>query len=109
MNLDELQLNALPPQDRARYMALEHLFAQPGWKIVVALAKQNAEAQVKAAAFAKDWPSSRLAIGNGAAWDQIAKLEEATEASYLAMVAKATSTAEEAAEIAAFEDEQQFE
>lgn len=109
MQLDEGQLNALPPQDRARYMALEHLFAQPGWKIVVALAKTNAEAQIKAAAFAKDWASSRLAIGNGAAWDEISKLEENTDAAYQAKLAELGRASNEAAIVSEFSDEQDFE
>ena len=109
MHLDEAQLNALPAQDRARYMALEHLFAQPGWKIVVALAKTNAEAQVRAAAFAKDWASSRLAIGNGSAWDQIAKLEEQTEAAYAEMLASLAKHAEENILVTELSDANEFE
>lgn len=109
MHLDEAQLNALPPADRARYMALEHLFAQPGWKIVVALAKANAEAQVKAAAFAKDWPSSRLAIGNGAAWDQIAKLEESTDAAYAEKLGAIEREADNSTLLSEISDAHEFE
>lgn len=109
MHLDEAQLNQLPPSDRARYMALEHLFAQPGWKIVVALAKANAEAQVKNAAFAKDWPSSRLAIGNGAAWDEISKLEESTDTAYQAKLVELGKAADEDALVTEYSEEQDFE
>lgn len=86
--LDQAQLSALKPADRDRYMALEQLFAQPGWKLVVALAKQNATAQVQRAAFAASWADNRIAVGNGAAWNTIATLEEATMADYERMVAE---------------------
>jgi hypothetical protein len=94
MPLDQAQLNALSPADRNRYNALEHLFAQPGWRIVVALAKENAEAQVRAAAFAKDWATNRLAVGNGAAWNAIVQLEESTHAAYTAKLAEIAGAAE---------------
>lgn len=89
MLLDEAQLNALAPKDRARYMALEHLFAQPGWKVVTALADQKAAEQVQRAAFAQSWDANRLAIGNGAAWNEIKNLEEATQAHYTNLIKQA--------------------
>jgi len=93
MQLDMEQLNALPPADRNRYLALEKLFAMPGWKIVVALAKQNSEAAVQRAAFATSWGDNRLAIGNGYAWNEIQQLETATEKTYATMAVEALTAA----------------
>lgn len=82
MMLDEAQLNALKPEDRRKYMAFEALFGSTGWKYLVTLAKHNAAEAVQRAAFANSWAENRMAIGNGAAWDAISKLEEQTEATY---------------------------
>lgn len=105
MQLDEAQLNALKPADRNRYRALEQLFAQPGWKIVITLAKEHAANAVQRAAFAASWADNRIAIGNGAAWDAIAKLEEQTEAHYAQMLAEI----EKATQLVALADESSFE
>ena len=93
MQLDMEQLNALPPADRNRYLALEKLFAMPGWKIVVALAKQNAEGAMRRAAFANTWADNRLAIGSGYAWNELAELETATEKTYATMAVEALTAA----------------
>lgn len=105
MQLDEAQLNALKPSERARYMSLEQLFSQPGWKVVVALAKQNAEEQRNRAAFANSWADNRLAIGNSAAWNAIAQLEEQTEQHYARLV----SESEREIEIVKINEEGDFE
>ena len=102
MRLEQAELAALAPADRDRYRALEQLFAQPGWKVVMALAKENAALQVQRAAFADNWAANRMAIGMGGAWNEIAKLEETTEAFYLNLIAQS-------ADRVAAEDEIAFE
>lgn len=82
MQLDLEQLNALPPSDRERYMQLEKLFAQPGWKIVVKGALENIAIAMKQAAFAASWDQNRAAIGNMAAWQSIANMEKDTQAGF---------------------------
>ena len=82
MHLDLEQVNALAPDDRNRYMQLEKLFAQPGWRIVVALATQNAGAALTQAAVASSWDNNRLAYGNHLAWRAIQNLEKDTQALY---------------------------
>lgn len=105
MMLDEAQLNALTPEDRRKYMAFEQLFGSTGWKYVVALAKHNAAEAVQRAAFADNWAANRIAIGNGAAWDAISKLEEQTEATYQLKLQEL----EKAAEIVRITEESQYE
>lgn len=82
MHLDLEQVNALAPDDRNRYMQLEKLFAQPGWRIVVALANQNQAQALQQAAMASNWDANRLAIGNHLAWRAIQNLEKDTQALY---------------------------
>lgn len=89
MQLDEAQLNALPPADRAKYMAFESLFAHEGWKYVVALCKARADEFMRRGAFANSWAENRLAIGAGTAWDALSKLEEETETVYAKKVEEA--------------------
>lgn len=105
MNLDEAQLNALPPKDRARYMALERLFSHPSWKIVMAMAEQRMAEQTQRAAFATSWDNNRIAVGVGAGWNEIKQLEESTEAFYAAKLEEV----ERAATIAAAAEEAAFE
>lgn len=82
MHLDLEQVNALVPDDRNRYMQLEKLFAQPGWRVVVALATQNAAVALTQAAVASSWDNNRLAYGNHIAWRAIQNLEKDTQALY---------------------------
>jgi len=82
LQLDLEQVNALAPDDRNRYMQLEKLFAQPGWRIVVALATNNAAQSLQQAALASSWDANRLAIGNHMAWRSIQNLERDTQALY---------------------------
>lgn len=80
--LDLEQVNALVPDDRNRYMDLEKLFQQKGWKVVVALARQNAATALLTAARAQNWDQNRVAIGNHMAWQAIANLEKETKEIY---------------------------
>lgn len=105
MSLDQAQLNALKPEDRARYMSLEHLFAQAGWKAVMALAKQRITEQMQRAALAPSWADNRVAIGAAAAWNEIGNLEEATLAHYQNLLEQA----EREALTAQIASEEQFE
>lgn len=82
MHLDLEQVNALSPDDRNRYMQLEKMFALPGWKVVVALAQENAAAAFQQAALASNWDANRMALGNHLAWRAIANLEKDTQALY---------------------------
>jgi hypothetical protein len=87
MQLDLEQLNELPPVDRDRYMQLEKLFAQPGWKIVVKGAQENIATAMRQAAFATSWDHNRAAIGNMSAWQSIANMEKDTQAGFLQKLA----------------------
>ncbi len=86
--LDNEQINALPPDDRNRYAALEALFRQPGWQLVMALAQQNAAQALHQAANAQNWDSNRMAIGNRAAWLAIANLQRETQQVYEGIAAR---------------------
>lgn len=82
MHLDLEQVNALAPDDRNRYMQLEKLFAQPGWRVVVALATQKVAEALQQAAFASSWDNNRIAMGAHLAWRGIQNLEKDTQALY---------------------------
>jgi hypothetical protein len=92
--LDQTQLALLPPVDREKYMALERFFSSAGWKYIKGLAEQRAAEQVQRAAFAASWADNRLAIGAGAAWNELAKLEETETASFERMVKEAAKADE---------------
>lgn len=89
MNLELEQVNALTPDDRNRYMQLEKLFNQPGWKYVTALAQRNAALALQNAALAATWDTNRMQIGNHMAWLSIANLEKDTQSHYGELSAKA--------------------
>jgi len=103
--LDLEQVNALSPDDRARYMQLEKLFSQPGWKLVVALAAQNATNALRNAALASSWDQNRMAIGNHIAWQAISNLEKDTQDLYAGKAAGVI----QAKELQHLSDEQDFE
>lgn len=86
MQLDLEQLNALPMADRERYMQLEKLFAQPGWKVIMKHAHENVAQAMRQAAFAANWDQNRAAIGNMSAWQSIANMEKETHAAFTAKV-----------------------
>ena len=86
MILDEVQLNALKPADRAAYMTLEGLFASKGWKYLKQLAEARREEQLRNAALASTWEQNRACVGNAAAWDSLSKLEEETANVYLGKI-----------------------
>lgn len=94
LNLDQTQLSVLSPSDRDRYMDLESLFRSKGWKIVKALAEQNALTAHNVAATANTWADNRIAVGNRSAWQTIINFEEATEAHYLGLITAVQATRE---------------
>jgi hypothetical protein len=103
--LDLEQVNALSADDRTRYMQLEKLFSQPGWKLVMALAAQNATNALRNAAVAASWDQNRMAIGNHVAWQAIANLEKETQDLYAGKAAGVL----QAKELKHLSDEQEFE
>ncbi len=94
MHLSQSELDALSIEDKERYRALEQLFKTKGWKLVSALASQNAVAQFKNAALAPNWDQNRIAVGQYLAWNSIASLETETEQLYEQKISEATSQVE---------------
>lgn len=80
--MDLNHLKFLSDEDKERYMKLERLWSQPGWELVVELARQLAEAHKNRATFANTWEQNRLALGSALAYDHISRLQELTEAEY---------------------------
>ena len=80
--MDLQMLKYLSDEDKTRYMVLERLFAQAGWKLLVEECQKWALAAKDRAAFAQTWDQNRLAVGNGFAYDHISRLEEITETEY---------------------------
>jgi hypothetical protein len=100
MDLNELKF--LSDEDKDKYMALERLWSQPGWRLVVEFATQLAAIHKDAATFAKTWEQNRMSLGSAFAYDHIARLQETTEAEYEQKV-------EAAREAARTKDEAEYE
>lgn len=87
--LDLNNLQHLSDQDKARYMMLERLFAQPGWDYVVRLATQDFEAAKHRVLTANTWDANRVAFGAMNAFYVIINLREQIEAEFETIAAKA--------------------
>lgn len=105
MHLDIEQVNLLKPAQRDRFMELERLFASKGWKIVKAMAEENARLAHDIAANASSWADNRVAVGNRSAWRMVVNLEEQTEA----LFEKEAAEALQAVEIARISEEHEYE
>ncbi|SRR6266404_1432602 len=80
--MDLEALKYLSDEDKNRYMVLERLFSQPGWKLVTSLMEQLALEARDRAAFAKSWDENRIAIGQGYGYNMVASLQDSTEAEF---------------------------
>jgi hypothetical protein len=100
--MDLTQLKFLSDEDKERYMSLERLWSQPGWALVVELAKQLASGHRDRATFANTWEQNRMALGSALAYDHISRLQEITETEYEQKV-DGILTASKAAEEEAYE------
>lgn len=105
MQIDNEQLNTLSAPERERYMELERLFASKGWKIVLAMAKDNANAAFAIGANASSWAQNREALGNRTCWMSILGLEDSTQQLFENKAAQVL----EAAEIVRIAEESEYE
>ena len=74
--LDMDQINALDNEAKARYMALEKVFAMPGFKFIVAWAKFKVEEAANGVLNAQTWDQHCFANGARFAYANFAGCEE---------------------------------
>ena len=93
MNPEDLKY--LTDEQKTRYMMLDRLFNQPGWAVVVELAKTRAMEQRDRAAFAKSWDDNRTALGAGFVYNEFSQLQETTDMEFAQLALNAKQAAQE--------------
>ena len=80
--LDLQEIQNLNDGDKDRYLKMERLFEQPGWKLLTEWAELNEKAQKERAAFAQSWEENRISIGKTLVYQTVANFPSIIEAEY---------------------------
>jgi hypothetical protein len=80
--MDIHQINALSNEQKAKYMALQRLFDQPGFKYLVEWAKAQVSDSTARELSAPNWDQVLLMRGARFAYTNFAEIEKYTEAEF---------------------------
>jgi len=88
--MDDIEvLQYLTAEQKDKYMSLQRLFQSPGWDIVVAWARANAEEAQRRQLAAASWDQANVARGATLAFRMIQDLETGTDNEFAALAAQA--------------------
>ena len=82
MALDTDEIAALSDDQKWRYMAMERLFDQEGWKLFQGWCSLNADEQLSRLVNCKTWEENRMAVGARAAFLLALNVENVTDAEF---------------------------
>ncbi len=107
--MDIHQINALSNEQKAKYMALQRLFDQPGFKYLVEWARAQVGDSTARELSAPNWEQVLLMRGARFAYANFAEIEKYTEAEFSDLadteLSRAAAEVEEKAETASLENE----
>jgi len=107
--MDIHQINALSNDQKSKYMALQRLFDQPGFKYLVEWAKAQTADSTQRELSAPNWDQVLLMRGARFAYGNFAEIEKYTEAEFTELadseLSREAAEVEEKAETVALENE----
>jgi hypothetical protein len=107
--MDIHQINALSNEAKAKYMALQRLFDQPGFKYLVEWARAQVTDSTQRELSAPNWEQVLLMRGARFAYGNFAEIEKYTEAEFADLadteLSRQAAEVEEKAETVSLENE----